>query len=227
MHLQHCSVGSIAPVPHADPFLTCMCRDSGESFYPPYLVMATSVMGIVLARRLAQWRLLHWPAYHFMHCVYIGKLFMLPLPEARMAMPLTLLLLTATPPLFIPLHNGIPDFRSREALPVPPGGKPGPFGAPPGGTDNHPPPPRAAITAFCVLLFCGQIATVALARLAIFDTVAALWGGPPPEGVLLGALLAVSAGTFAPLVYRWYPHSVVRPLPTSSLKHPHIHLVNT
>eukprot|EP00892_Ulva_mutabilis_P002875 jgi/Ulvmu1/12589/UM092_0019.1 len=183
--------------------------DSGESFYPPYLVITTSIMGIVLARRLAQWRLLHWPAYHFMHCVYIGKLFMLALPEARMAMPLTLLLLTATPPLFIPLRNGAPDFRSREALPVPPGSKPGPFGTPLGGVDAaRAATPRSVVAAFSGLLFCGQIATVALSRLAVFDTVAALWGGPPPEGVLLGALLAVAAATAAPLVYTWFPHSV-------------------
>lgn len=168
-------------------------------------------MGLVLARRLAQWRLLHWPAYHFMHCVYVGKLFMLLLPEARMAMPVTLLLLTATPPLFIPVRGGVPDFRSREALPVPPGSKPGPFAVRGGDADTaRPTAPRAAVAAVAVLLFAAQIATVGLARLAVFDMVAALWGGPPPEGVLLGALIAVGAAAVAPLIYKWFPHSVVR-----------------
>lgn len=129
-----------------------------------------------------------------------------------MAMPVTLLLLTATPPLFIPSRNGVPDFRSREALPVPPGGKPGPFGTRSGGDmdPSRAPAPGSVVASVGVLLFGAQLMTVGLARLAVFDTVAALWGGPPPEGVLLGALLAVAAATAAPLVYKWFPHSVVR-----------------
>jgi hypothetical protein len=176
--------------------------------YPPYLVVATSAMGLALARRLAQWRLIHWPCYQFMNCLYVGKLAMLVLPEARMALPVSLLLLVATPPLFIPMRDGLPDIRAREALPS----QREASGTLDGVAHAAAPPSHKAQRAaafVAMLLFAMQLGCVAIARLAIFDSVAALWGGPPPEGVLLCALLATAAAAPAPMVYRWFPHSVV------------------
>lgn len=180
-------------------------RENGESYYPPYLVVATSIMGVVLARRLAQWRMVQWPCYQFMHALYIGKLCMLVLPEARMAMPVSLLLLVATPPLFIPMRDGLPDFKTQDVLPDP-SGKLSIIEASPGYQTRV----RRAMIVISTLLFVMQLGCVGIARLAVFDMVAAAWGGPPPEGVLLCALLVTAALAITPLIYRWYPNSVVR-----------------
>lgn len=182
-----------------------ICRENDESYYPPYLVVATSIMGIVLARRLAQWRMVQWPCYQFMHALYIGKLCMLVLPEARMAMPVSLLLLVATPPLFIPMRDGLPDFRTQDVLPDP-SGKLTAVETSPGYQTRV----RRAMIVISTMLFAMQLACVGIARLAVFDMVAAAWGGPPPEGVLLCALLSTAALAITPLIYRWYPNSVVR-----------------
>jgi hypothetical protein len=148
--------------------------------------------------------MVQWPAYQFMHALYIGKLTMLVLPEARMAMPVSLLLLVATPPFFIPMRDGLPDFRSQDVLPDP-SRKLTPFEQSSGYQTRI----KGAMAVISTMMFVMQIGCVAIARLAVFDLVSAAWGGPPPEGVLLCALLATAALAVTPLVYRWYPNSVV------------------
>lgn len=181
------------------------CRENGQSYYPPYLVIATSVMGVILARYLKQQRLIQWGAYHFMCCLNIGKVFMLVMPEARMGLPVAMLLLVGAPPLTVPLRDGYFDLSRDGGFPDP-SRKIGPAETSPMGTARK----KVIKTMAAVVLFGFQVMHVGFVRLAVFDAVAAVWGGPPPEGVLLCALLVTAAATFSPLVYTWYPNSTVR-----------------
>lgn len=77
----------------------------------------------------------------------------------------------------------------------------------------HAPPQgkrRARVAPWAGLLHAvAIIASAALARFAVFDVVQWAAMGRPHEGVLLGALLVVTAAALAPLVARCYSHSQV------------------
>jgi hypothetical protein len=183
----HASSGPVDP--ESEP--CCGHRDGDESFYPAYLVCATSAMGVALARRLAAWHLLGARASWLLQCIHAAKLSMLLLPDAFLVFPTLGLLITATAPLADAL--GAPPARDGAAAAPPPVG---------GGSAAR--PLDAPLVAAIVL-------AVAHARFAIFDVATAVYGGPPPEGVLLGALLVTAAACLAPLVYTTSPHTVVRP----------------
>lgn len=172
-----------------------VCRDSEETFYPGYLVVATSAMSIALARRLLVWKVIEPVAAWAMECINAAKLTMLLLPKARPVQPLLCVLLAATPPLF-------PAVIRSGAAPV----------------DTAAAPRRNPRPTLGIFLFVAVILSVAGARLVVFDAVQAAVGGAPPEGVLLGALIATVVVALAPLVYCSYGHSVVRSLvPVSRL----------
>jgi hypothetical protein len=164
------------------------CRDSEESFYPAYFVWATSAMGVALARRMRTWGTVDTTASWAMQCIYIAKLSMIALPDSRPVQPILCVLLAASPPLFPEVLQRAergPQVQQGEILPLK--------------------RPLGVTLAVLVVL------AVAGARLVVFDAVAAVLGGAPPEGVLLGSLIAVAAAALAPLVYRCYGYSMVCP----------------
>jgi hypothetical protein len=142
-------------------------------------------MGVALARRLLHWQIIDPTAAWGMECINAAKLFMLILPQARPVQPLLCVLLAATPPL-VPgvIHGGMPLDTAAPRKPLRP--------------------------ALGYLLFAAVVVSVAGARLVVFDAVQAAVGGAPPEGILLGSLVAVAVAALAPLVYCCYSHSVVR-----------------
>lgn len=69
--------------------------------YPGYLLILTSVMGIVACRRLvAHGNITAFNSW-LLHCLYGGKLAMLVLPEAYLLLPAVLLSLAVTAPYFL------------------------------------------------------------------------------------------------------------------------------
>lgn len=74
---------------------------AGEVMYPAFLVVATTVAGVVASRRLASDGLLASATSWLLHSLYLSKLTMLVLPEAYLVLPVSLLVLATTAPLFL------------------------------------------------------------------------------------------------------------------------------
>ncbi len=163
-----------------------------EIMYPPYLVLATSLLGLAATQRLwACDAMPQWAAW-VVSAIYTAKLSMLLLPEAYLVLPTGLLLLTAASPMY--LHKA-PDTAGRRLRSKPWQGL------------AH---VLAAVTA------------VLLARFALFDVLQWVLMGRPSEAVLVGSLLLAMAAACVPLVVRCYSSSqvgVVRVLCTETMQH--------
>lgn len=151
-----------------------------EAMYPAYLVIATSVAGIAACQALD--RMLAMPrwATWVVSTLYVAKLSMLVLPEAYLVLPTAVLLLAAGAPLY--MYEQPEAGRRRTRLQ----------------------PWQGALHVLSTLV------AVALARFAVFDVVQWAMLGRPHEGVLLGALLVVTAAALAPLVMTCYAYNQVR-----------------
>jgi hypothetical protein len=150
-----------------------------ELMYPAYLVIATTVAGIAACQALDRLWAVPRWATWVVSTLYVAKLSMLVLPEAYLVLPTAVLLLTASSPMY--LYEQPETGRRRTRL------------KPWQGTAH-------------VLL---TVTAVALARFAVFDVVQWAMLGRPHEGVLLGALLVVTAAALAPLVTTCYSHNQV------------------
>jgi len=81
-----------------------------DSFYPPFLVVATSALGLAMANMLRSCgsisELIAWA----LQCLFISKLSMLLIPEARLFFPCLAVTLAMTPPVL--LYRGKPGRRA-------------------------------------------------------------------------------------------------------------------
>lgn len=152
-----------------------------EVMYPAYLVIATTVAGIAACQALDRLWAVPRWANWVVSTLYVAKLSMLVLPEAYLVLPTAVLLLTAISPLC--LYEQPEAGRRRTRL------KPWQGAA------------HVLVT----------VTAVALARFAVFDVVQWAMLGRPHEGILLGALLVVTAAALAPLVTTCYSHNQVNP----------------
>uniref|UniRef100_A0A7S3R236 Uncharacterized protein n=1 Tax=Dunaliella tertiolecta TaxID=3047 RepID=A0A7S3R236_DUNTE len=170
-------------------FMPSQAEFPGETMYPSWLVLTTTAVGIMAARRLTAAGHIGSADSWVLHCIYASKAAMLLLPEAGLVLPTTLLSLSATAPVFLfgafsPSTGSVgvsPTYVRRVRRPL--------------WVD--------AVLAKCVLL------SVALARFAVFDIVQFLVSARPPEGLLLGALVLVLAAALAPLLVGGYRGNMV------------------
>ncbi|KAF5835484.1 hypothetical protein DUNSADRAFT_7324 [Dunaliella salina] len=82
-------------------FMPSQAEFPGETMYPSWLVLTTTAVGVVAARRLAAVGYIGSADSWVLHCVYASKAAMLLLPEAGLVLPTTLLSLSATAPVFL------------------------------------------------------------------------------------------------------------------------------
>eukprot|EP00798_Chlamydomonas_sp_ICE-L_P014360 gene14360-20357_t len=150
---------------------------AGEVMYPGFLVLATTGAGVLAARRLVGLGHISEKANWILHSIYSAKLSMLVLPEASLVAPTIILVLAATAPLFLYQHATSGRRRLRLA--------------------NW----QALTHTVTVLL------AVLMARFALFDLVQFLLAARPSEGILMGALLMLTAASLAPLVFKCYPNN--------------------
>lgn len=81
---------------------------------PAYMVVATSALGLFMARRLLTDRVIGDVAAYALQCVYGAKLAMLVLPDARMTVPILVVALAVSPPVLLQTDN---IHRQRTLLP--------------------------------------------------------------------------------------------------------------
>ncbi|PSC73750.1 no exine formation 1 [Micractinium conductrix] len=153
-----------------------------HSMYPPWLIMATSALGLGLARHLHAGAVIGDAAGWALQCVYAAKLAMLVLPEARLTVPLLGLLLAASPPLLLRGGGISRDHPGRDR-------------------------PRRLRSWQGLGLAAAVLTAVAAARFAVFDIARFALDRRPSEALMAGLLLLVAALGCLPLVQRYYPHS--------------------
>ncbi|KAI3433444.1 hypothetical protein D9Q98_003258 [Chlorella vulgaris] len=158
-----------------------------HSMYPPWLVAATSVLGLAAARHLQAAAAISDTAAYILQCAYAAKLSMLFLPEAQLTVPVLGMLLAATPPLL--LHKAGPS-QPREELDHP------------GRERRHRLMPWQGLG-----LAAAVVLSVVAARFAIFDIAQFVLDRRPSEALVAGLLVLCMALGCLPLVQRYYPHS--------------------
>ncbi|KAK9785342.1 hypothetical protein WJX73_005937 [Symbiochloris irregularis] len=150
-----------------------------DDVYPAFLVVLTSAVGIAMTHHMAahMGRLDELSAW-LLYCIYGSKCAMLLLPESRMALPVLFVALTATAPVL--LYGGQSVSQNSKQ-------------------------PRRQLPPWLALFHCVCVFTsVIVARFAIFDALSWMGGRPPPEGLLVGAIILALAAGCAPLTMRFY-----------------------
>ncbi|EFN59471.1 expressed protein [Chlorella variabilis] len=157
-----------------------------HAMYPPWLVMATSALGLAAARHLQSASAIGDVASYVLQCAYAAKLSMLLLPEARLTVPVLGLLLAASPPLL--LHRVGADRRVELDHP---------------GRERR----RRLKPWQGVGLAAAVVLAVVAARFAVFDIARFVLDRRPSEALVAGLLVLCMALGCLPLVQRYYPHS--------------------
>ncbi|MEW5297524.1 MAG: hypothetical protein WDW36_000729 [Sanguina aurantia] len=173
----------------------------GEVMYPGYLVLLTSLLGIVAARRLHPAGHITRTASWVLHSLHGAKLSMLLLPEAALVLPTVLLILAVTAPAFLQGGSSSPADSDPSDPPAPasrPSRSSG-SGSRSRGEVEQPPAWQGWTHAASI------VAAVGLARFALFDLVQWVLSARPSEGLLLGVLLCALAAGLAPFVRQCYP----------------------
>ena len=156
--------------------------DEGDFTYPPYLVLCTSGLGVVLARKLAEHgkvsNLLSW----LLQCVLGSKISILVLEEANLVVPCVVLSMAATAPTALYKEQGRVRHLNRKR--------------------------RVRMREWQGVAHAALIvAAVLYARFVVFDVLQVILGRRPSEGLLLGSLLILSSCACVPLVRTHFPLS--------------------
>lgn len=182
------SIGTLLCV-HALVFARCEealyaeVLEDGEPMYPPYLVVATSALGVALSEKLKARGTVTDTTGWLMKCVYAGKLAIAMIPGDRALVPCVLVALAASSPHVVdPGVGGGGGAKPRNRRMSPARG--------------------LAHAAFLVLALIH-------ARFAAFDVVFAITGHRPSDAVLFGGLLACAGIGNAPLARAHFSRSRV------------------
>ncbi|WPT14438.1 hypothetical protein PSENEW3_00000568 [Picochlorum sp. SENEW3] len=142
--------------------------------FPASLVIATTVIGIILARKMGEANRISNATAFVLECIYGAKISMLFVPESRMAIPVVGYALACLHPLFLGPKKG--DARAATTLE----------------------PWKGLGMAFCVIL------AVAAARFAIFDALHIVLDRKPSEALAAGSLLLAIAVGLLPMINAYY-----------------------
>jgi hypothetical protein len=155
--------------------------EDGEPMYPAYLVLLTSALGLLLARRLERGGQVTVPTAWMMRCVYAGKLALVMLPGSRALVPCVLVSMAATAPFaFDPSAGGVgSDGLARSAR----------------------------MSTWRGLAHVASLgAAMVHARFAVFDVVFAVTGHRPSDATLFGGLLLCTGAGSTPLAKKYFSH---------------------
>ncbi|CAK0743676.1 hypothetical protein CVIRNUC_001488 [Coccomyxa viridis] len=155
--------------------------DEDEHIYPAAFVVLTSLVGFYVVSRLQLNAKVGPAAAWLTKCIYVAKLSVLIIPEARLTIPVLLVTLAVTPPFLLQMTPLDPALGPRGA-----------------GRTPQLPPWQGMVQAG------GVIASVFHARFALFEVLQRLHGGRPTEALLLGCLLLGAAAGCAPIALLQY-----------------------
>ena len=175
--------------------------------FPAFLVVATSLAGLTVARRLAVQGSIGVVEAYFLQCAYGAKAAMLVVPEARLMVPVLGLALAATPPILVsgdaaPIprslsssstHGGMATSTSAHSL-----GSTPPY-------HRHSHHHHSQILPWQGLgLAAAVVLAVIAARYAMYDMLHLFLSRRPSEALATGALLVAIVLGCLPLVTRYY-----------------------
>lgn len=145
--------------------------------FPAALVVATSGVGVAMTRRLVSKGVIGEVGNYLLQCIYVTKIVMLAIPQARLTFPALGLALSITPPLLL------------ESSSI--SGRTGPW--------------KTRLRPWQGLgLACAVVLSTVAARFAVFDVLHTLTNRKPSEALAAGTLLIISSLGCVPLVFRYY-----------------------
>ncbi len=153
--------------------------------FPASLVLATSVLGVYLTRRLQERQRIGWKTAFVLECIYGAKISMIFVPETRLAIPVIAYALATLHPFFLAKGDGAVD----------------------GGVnlDVRRQHERSRPAAHLILLaFVAVLLSVAASRFAVFDALHILLERKPSESVAAGSLLLATAAGWVPMVMTYF-----------------------
>ena len=162
--------------------------------FPASLVVATSLLGVYLARRLRERQRIGVKIAFVLECIYGAKISMIFVPETRMAIPVIAYALATLHPLFLAKGDGGAsggvnlDARWSHA--------------------RSRPAAHVLFTAFAAVLL-----SVAASRFALFDALHILLERKPSESVAAGSLLVAVAAGWIPMVMTYFGAEKASSLP--------------
>lgn len=153
--------------------------------FPASLVVATSVLGVYLTRRLWEQQRIGVKTAFVLECIYGAKISMIFVPETRLAIPVIAYALATLHPFFLARVDGAVG----------------------GGVDFDAPRSHARSRPAAHVIyvaFAAVLLSVAASRFAVFDALHILLERKPSESVAAGSLLVAAAAGWIPMVMTYF-----------------------